>query len=90
VPGGAAHEEEIEALITAMRAVGYRVQVVFVHCDLQESVRRNEARFARLEEGEDYVPACYAERYHRAWLIEAAHAIRQDLAGQPKLEPPPA
>lgn len=56
----------VKQMIDALRAVGYSVRIEAVQCDLEEAIRRNEAR------GEENVSAYYAEGYQRKWLLYAA------------------
>jgi hypothetical protein len=63
-----AESEPIHALIEAMHAIGYRVGVQALDCDLEEAKRRNLSR------GADNISAYYAERYQRTWLHDAAIA----------------
>lgn len=58
--------EAMKVLIESMRAIGYRVEVNAITCDLEEALRRNLAR------GEDNVSCYYAEPYQRRWLLDAA------------------
>jgi chloramphenicol 3-O-phosphotransferase len=60
--------ETTKALIEAMRAIGYRVEMHAITCDLEEAQRRNLSR------GDDNISAYYAEHYQRDWLHEAALA----------------
>lgn len=60
--------EPTKALIEAMQAIGYRVEMQAITCDLEEAQRRN------LNRGDDDISACYAEHYQRAWLQDAAIA----------------
>lgn len=53
-------------LIEAMKSIGYKVEVVAVHCDVHVAAMRNENR------GNDAISAYYAESFQRSWLIEAA------------------
>ncbi len=52
-------------LIDAARGSGYRVNVVYVECAIEQAVRRNEER------GDDNISAYYTEPYHRTWLLES-------------------
>lgn len=58
--------EATNALIESMRAIGYRIEVNAITCDLDEAMRRNLAR------GADNVSCYYAEPYQRRWLLDAA------------------
>ena len=61
-----ADSNPMNALISAMEAIGYRVEVQVLTCDMDEAVRRN------LNRGADNVSCYYAEPYQRRWLYEAA------------------
>ena len=54
------------ALISAIKSIGYRVDVVAITCDLEESIRRNETRG-------DNISAYYAEPFQRQWIIDACN-----------------
>ena len=56
----------ISALIGAMQAIGYRVEVQALTCDMEEAQRRNLSR------GEDNISCYYAEPYQHRWLYDAA------------------
>jgi hypothetical protein len=56
----------ISALIDAMQAIGYHVEVQALTCDMEEAQRRNLSR------GEDNISCYYAEPYQRRWLYNAA------------------
>ena len=60
--------EPTKTLIEAMRAIGYRVEMQSITCDIEEAQRRNLSR------GDDNVSAYYAEHYQRAWLHDEAIA----------------
>jgi dephospho-CoA kinase len=60
----------LEALFESMRAVGYRVDFVFVECDPKQAWERNLSR------GDDSISAHYAEHYQREWLCAAATELR--------------
>lgn len=51
-------------LIDSLNALQYKVEVVEVTCDLQESLRRNANRG-------DNISAYYAESFQRHWIINA-------------------
>ncbi|SRR6266446_907757 len=65
--------EPTEALIDAMFAIGYRIDVQAITCDIEEAQRRNLSR------GDDCISAYYAEPYQRAWLHDAAVAPSKGL-----------
>jgi hypothetical protein len=58
--------EPVKALIDSMKAIGYKVEIVGISCELEESIRRSENR------GDDNISAYYAERFQRQWLRDAA------------------
>lgn len=58
--------EPTKALIEAMRAIGYRVEMQAITCDIEEAQRRN------LNRSDDNISAYYTEHYQRAWLHAAA------------------
>lgn len=57
---------QLNELINAMVAVGYKVEVAFIHCPIEEAVRRN------LKRDDDCISAFYAQKYQREWLMQAA------------------
>ena len=61
--------DELKALIEAMTSIGYKVDVQFVHCDLETAVRRN------LDRGDDAISAYHAGPFNVTWLMEAARAV---------------
>jgi hypothetical protein len=61
--------DELKGLIDTMTGVGYKVDVQFVHCDLETAVRRN------LDRGDDAISAYYAGPFNVTWLMEAARAV---------------
>lgn len=65
--------EPTQALIETMTAIGYRVSVQAVVCDIEEAWRRNTSR------GNDDISCYYAEPFHRRWLLEAAKAALERL-----------
>lgn len=58
--------EPTKALIESMKGIGYKVDIVAIECELEESIRRSENR------GDDNISAYYAEKFQRKWLLEAA------------------
>jgi hypothetical protein len=60
--------EPTKAFIDAILAIGYRIDVQAITCDIEEAERRN------LNRGDDNISAYYAEHYQRAWLHDAAIA----------------
>jgi len=60
--------EPTKALIDAMLAVGYHIDVQAITCDIEEAERRNMSR------SDDNISAYYAEHYQREWLHDAALA----------------
>lgn len=68
------------ALIEAMLAIGYRMDIQPITCDIEEAQRRNLSR------GGDNISCYYAEPYQRGWLHEAAIAalnVDDPLEAQP-------
>ena len=63
-----AEVEPTKALMKAMRAIGYHIEMQAVVCDIEEAQRRNMSR------GDDNISAYYAEPYQRSWLYGAATA----------------
>jgi len=61
---GADYDATVE-LIEAMRAIGYKISVNGVNCDVEEAQRRNLAR------GDDNISCYFAEEFQRKWLIAA-------------------
>jgi len=59
--------ESTEALIEAMKKIGYEVNVIGLECDLEESLERN------LNRGDDSISAYYADIYQIRWLLKAAN-----------------
>jgi chloramphenicol 3-O-phosphotransferase len=65
-----------KAFIDAMVALGYRVEVQAITCNIEEAERRN------LNRGDDNISCYYAEPYQRGWLHEAAiAALNADVSG---------
>lgn len=60
--------EPTKVLIDAMIAIGYRIDLQMITCDVEEAQQRNLGR------GDDSISAYYAEPYQRTWLHEAATA----------------
>jgi hypothetical protein len=58
--------EPTKALIDAMLAIGYHLNLQAITCDIEEAQRRN------LNRGDDCISAFYAEHFQRAWLHDAA------------------
>jgi len=67
--------EPTKALIEAIQAIGYRVEVQAITCDPDEAQRRN------LNRGDDDISAYYAEHYQRTWLQDAAIAALKPTDG---------
>lgn len=63
-----AKPEPAQELISWLRALGYKVDVKLITCDLQESLRRNEVRG-------DNVSAFYAEHFQVSWIVNACKAL---------------
>lgn len=58
--------ELIKELLDPMYALGYEIDVQLIACDLDVAIQRNANR------GPDCISAHYAERFQRAWLVQAA------------------
>jgi hypothetical protein len=58
--------EQTDALLKAMRAVGYHINLHGITCDIEAARKRNLFR------GDDNISAYYAEHYQRTWLHGAA------------------
>ncbi len=67
-----ADKAQTQALLDAMLSIGYRVEVTYIHCDIEVALQRNTQR------GEDNISAYYCEPYQRSWLCRAAQAFLQD------------
>jgi chloramphenicol 3-O-phosphotransferase len=68
--------EAFQALIKAMTAIGYKVELVLVRCPLEQAAQRN------LNRGDDAISAYYAEPFQRTWLLEATQVlVEMDLKG---------
>jgi len=63
--------EQLNELIDAMLAVGYKADIVYVDCPFEEAVRRN------LNRDDDCISAFYAGKYQWEWLLEAAKEFKQ-------------
>jgi hypothetical protein len=63
--------EALNSLIRAMTDIGYKVNLMFVHCPLEQAVQWN------LNRDDDAISAYYAEPFQRAWLMDAAQAEGQ-------------
>lgn len=59
----------IATLIEAMKKAGYKVKINAVTCDIEEAIRRNEARL-NVE-----ISAYVAEPYQHKWLMDAANSV---------------
>jgi len=68
--GGVMSFDEYEGLIEAMLSVGYKPDIVYIHCDLESAQQRNLSR------GVDSISAYYTERYHARWLLQTVGEIR--------------
>ena len=62
-----ADKDQTVKLISALKSVGYAVDVTAITCDLEESIRRNESRG-------DNISVYYAEPFQIRWIIEACSA----------------
>lgn len=77
---GAEHGPTVK-LVEALKGAGYRADIVFVSCDLEESIKRSANR------GENNISAYYAEAFQRAWLMEACKEI--ESAASSDMQPAP-
>lgn len=64
-------KDETEELFSVLRAVGYKLEMVGVTCDLDEAIRRNENRG-------DNVSAYHSQQYQIRWLTEAGMNFIRD------------
>ena len=62
------------ALIEALLAAGYRIEVQAITCELAEATRRNANR------EDDCISAYYAEPYQHRWLVKAAQHVKDPVA----------
>jgi len=62
-------EEAVQALVEAMTTIGYKVDLIFVHCPLEQAVQWNLSR------GDDSISAYYAETFQWAWMMGAASEL---------------
>ena len=58
-------EKPLRLMMDALVKAGYHIDLQFLTCDVDESVRRNENRT------DDSISAFYSEPYHLRWLTEA-------------------
>ena len=56
----------VEAVVSSLKRAGYRTRMVVISCDVEEAIRRNEAR------GADNISCHFAERFHGRWILAAA------------------
>jgi hypothetical protein len=68
--GGPDGYDQSKAVLDAMLSVGYKVEVMYVHCDVEAAAQRN------VDRGDDNISAYYAGPYHCRWLLEAVSQIR--------------
>ena len=61
-----ASRDNMEAVIQAMKSIGYKIDIVYVQCEIEEAMKRN------LERGDDNISAHYTEPYHQQWILKAA------------------
>ena len=59
-------QENIKAVFEAMRSIGYKIDIVYVQCEMEEAMRRN------LKRSDDNISAYYTEPYHQRWILKAA------------------
>ncbi len=60
--------ELTKAFVDVMQAIGYRIDLQAITCDVEEAQRRNLSR------GDDNISCYYTEPYQRGWLQAAAIA----------------
>lgn len=60
--------EPTKGLLEAMRAIGYRIDIQAITCDIKVAEQRNASRRP------DDISCFYAERFQRSWLYQAALA----------------
>lgn len=65
-------KEDIEALITAMRSVGYKLKLQFVSCDPAEAYRRH---LKAVEDDKSYISCYFTQKSHLKWLLEGVKAV---------------
>jgi FMN phosphatase YigB (HAD superfamily) len=58
----------IARLNADMTGIGYKVDLMFVHCPIEQAVQWN------LNRSDDAISAYFAEPFQHAWLMEAAQA----------------
>lgn len=63
-----AEANALQALIGAMTGIGYKVDLMFVHCPIEQAIQWN------LNRSDDSISAYFAEPFQSAWLMEAAQA----------------
>jgi len=64
----ATDRQRFETVVHALVALGYKAQVVWIDCDIEEGARRNAAR------GDYDISAFFCQDYHHDWLMDAARA----------------
>jgi hypothetical protein len=60
-----ATKEVMFPIIDAMESISYKINLIYVECEMEESWKRNVAR------SNDNISAYYTETYHRRWILEA-------------------
>ena len=66
----ATDRERFESVFRAMVAAGYKAEVVWIECDMQEAARRNASR------GDYDISAAFCQDFHRQWLLAAVAAAQ--------------
>lgn len=59
--------EDTKSVIDAMLSAGYKVENVFVECDVVKAWDQNLAR------GNDNISSYYAQPFHQRWLLDAVN-----------------
>ncbi len=63
--------DKFDDLINDIVSIGYRTKVIYVNCDIEEAIRRNDNR------DNDDVSAYYTEEYHLKWIKYAVNALNK-------------
>lgn len=64
--------EPTEAMIRAVKAIGYKIILQGLTCDIEVVMERNQAR------GINNISAYFTQRYHMRWLTEAAEHVSRN------------
>ena len=60
-----ATKEVMFPIIDAMKSIVYKINMIYVECEMEESWKRN------VERSNDNISAYYTESYHQRWILEA-------------------